>query len=170
MQLRLVGVVLILIMIARVLVLLFAGLHLGPLEKLSSLGALANSLPLLPLGSSLYLLGAGRHRLRRERWLMLLIHYSLLPAALLVIIALPALIAQQLLMSRELFTQPLSFYQLELLSPLRNATAVSLSVVAGIGLLMLKRQADSELARHRLSPGQFFEPYRSPVPVEEEIA
>lgn len=168
-QLRLVGVLLILIVVARVLVFLFAGLHLGPLEKLSSLGALANALPLLPLGISLYLLGAGRHRLHRERWFMLFLHHSLIPLALLVLVVLPALMTHQLFIGRELLNHPLTFYQQELLSPLRNGTAVALSVVAGIGLLMLKRQADSELSRHRLSAGQFFAPYRSPLPLEGEI-
>lgn len=160
-QLRLVGVLLILIVLARLLVFLFAGLHLGPLEKLSSLGTLANALPLLPLGISLYLLGAGRNRLRNEHLVMTLLHHSLLPLALVVLLALPAAILHQVSIGQQLVTPQFTFYQRELLSPLRNATAVTLSVVAGLGLLLLKRQGDAEIARHRLSPGQFFQPYRT---------
>ena len=169
-QLRLVGVLLMLIVLARVLVFLFAGLHLGPLEKLSSLGALANALPLLPLGISLYLLGAGRNRLRHEHQLMTLLHHSLLPLALLVLLVLPAAILHQLAIGQQLASAALTFYQQELLSPLRNATAVMLSIVAGFGLLLLKRQADAEMARHRLSPNQFFQPYRARVQAERNVA
>ena len=159
-QLRLVGVLLFLIVITRVLVFMFTGLHLGPLEQLSSLGGLASALPLLPLGISLYLLGAGRHRHHREHWLMILLHYSLVPLALLVLVALPAVMLHQLLLGQALTTESLTFYQRELISPLRNVTALSLSIVAGLGLLLLKRQADAEMARHRLTPVQFFLPYR----------
>ncbi len=169
-QLRLVGVLLMLIVIARVLVFLFTGLHLGPLEKLSSLGALASALPLLPLGISLYLLGAGRHRHRREYWAMILLHHSLVPLALLVLLALPAELLHQLFQGRSLADQSLTFYQRELLSPLRNATAVTLSIVAGAGLLLLKRQADAEMARHRLSVDQFFVPYRPQTPSRADAA
>lgn len=169
-QLRLVGVLLMLIVLARVLVYLFAGLHLGPLEKLSSLSALASALPLLPLGISLYLLGAGRNRLNRERTFMILLHHSLLPLALLVLLGLPVAILHQLVLGQPLTATQLTFYQLELLSPLRNGTALVLSIVAGVGLLLLKRQADAEMARHRLSPAQFFQPYRARVEVESEAA
>jgi hypothetical protein len=169
-QLRLVGVLLLLIVLARVLVFLFAGLHLGPLEKLSSLNALANALPLLPLGMSLYLLGAGRNRVSREHSLMILLHHSLLPLALLVFLALPAAIMHQWALGQRLAVAELTFYQQELLSPLRNCTAVMLSIVAGVGLLLLKRQADAEMTRHRLSPGQFFQPYRARVEVESDAA
>ena len=169
-QLRLVGVLLMLIVLARVLVYLFAGLHLGPLEKLSSLSALASALPLLPLGISLYLLGAGRNRLNREQAFMILLHHSLLPLALLVLLVLPAAIVHQLALGQQLTATQLTFYQLELLSPLRNGTALVLSIVAGVGLLLLKRQADAEMARHRLSPAQFFQPYRARVEVESDVA
>lgn len=169
-QLRLVGLLLMLIVLARVLVYLFAGLHLGPLEKLSSLNGLASALPLLPLGISLYLLGAGRNRLNREPPFMILLHHSLVPLALLVLLGLPAAIVHQLALGQQLTAAQLSFYQLELLSPLRNGTAVLLSVVAGVGLLLLKRQAEAEMARHRLSPTQFFQPYRARVEVESDVA
>lgn len=169
-QLRLVGVLLILIVLSRLVVFLFAGLHLGPLEKLSSLGTLASALPLLPLGISLYLLGAGRNRLRQEHRVMMLLHYSLLPLALMVLLALPAVILHQVSLGQQLVTPQFTFYQRELLSPLRNVTAVALSVVAGVGLLLLKRQGDAEIARHRLSPGQFFQPYRAAVPARLDSA
>lgn len=169
-QLRLVGLLLLLIVLGRVLVFLFAGLHLGPLEKLSSLSALANALPLLPLGISLYLLGAGRHRLRHEHQLMILLHHSLLPLALLVLLALPAAIVHQMMIGKQLMITQLTFYQQELLSPLRNGTALVLSIVAGVGLLLLKRQADAEMARHRMSAMEFFQPYRARVQVNSDAA
>lgn len=157
MQLRLVGVLLLLIVLCRLLVFLFAGLHLGPLEKLSSLGAMANWLPLLPLGISLYMLGAGRDRMRREQPVMLVLHYSLIPLAALTLLVLPVAVLMNLSLGLRLDVEELTFYQRELLGVMRNATAVMLSLIAGGGLVALKRQADAEMKRHRLTAAQFFQ-------------
>lgn len=162
-QLRLVGVLLMLIVLARLLVLLFAGLHVSPIEKLSALGSLANWLPLLPLAISLYLLGAGRQRTPLEQTLLPLLHYSLLPLALVILLALPAALLHNLSAGLRVPGTQLTFYQRELLSPLRTGTALALSLVSGVGLLLLKRQGDAEMRRHRLTPGQFFQTYRSRV-------
>lgn len=156
-QLRLVGVVLMLIVVARLVVFLFAGLHVSPLEQLAALGGLANWLPLLPLAISLYLLGAGRHRLPRERHLLVLVHHSLLPLSLLALLVLPATILHNLKVLAGIKVATLSFYQQELLSPLRNGTAMALCLIAGVGLLLLKRQGDVEMKRHRLTPALFFQ-------------
>lgn len=158
-QLRLVGALLMLIVLCRLLVFLFAGLHQGPLEQLSYLGTLANWLPLLPLGLSLYLLGAGRYRMPREQPVILLIHYSLIPLAVLTLVVLPVAILNNLRLGLQLDINSLSFYQRELLGAVRNATAVMLSLLAGGGLVALKLQADAEMRRHHLNATQFFQGY-----------
>lgn len=58
MQLRLVGLLMLLFLLARGLPLLL-GFDGPPIEQLASITALSNGLPLLPLGISLYLLGGG---------------------------------------------------------------------------------------------------------------
>jgi hypothetical protein len=157
-QLRLVGVVLMLIVMARLLVFLLLGLHLGPLEQLSTLGALSNWLPLLPLAVALYLLGAGRQRLWHEKGVLIVLHHGLIPLALICVLALPSAILQNLFHGLRLTAGvDLTFYQRELLSPMRTVTSLALCAVAGVGLLLLKRQGDSEMKRHRLDAGQFFQ-------------
>lgn len=93
-QLRLVGVLLLLVLIGRLLVLLLTSPSVDLLNRLSALGALATWLPLLPLGISLYLLGGGRQRLPREFVPTTLLHRSLVPLALVCLLLLPALTLQ----------------------------------------------------------------------------
>jgi hypothetical protein len=91
-QLRLVGVLLLLIVLGQVLVVLILSAHGDPLQRLTALSALANWLPLLPLGTSLYLLAGGRRRHPRELLLIDLLNHSLVPLALACLFALPILV------------------------------------------------------------------------------
>ncbi|MEB3333233.1 MAG: hypothetical protein VKI83_12165 [Synechococcaceae cyanobacterium] len=154
-QLRLVGVLLLGVLLARLLVLLFSGPDSDLLNRLSAISALATWLPLLPLGISLYLLGGGRSRLPREPAFTTLVHHSLLPQALVCGLALPGVIL--VLAARAQGLSDLTPYQLELLSLQRLGTAVLLSVLAGLGLLLLKRQGDAAIERLGSTPGLFFE-------------
>jgi hypothetical protein len=90
MQLRLVGLLMLLILLARGLPLLlsFDG---PPIEQLASITALSNGLPLLPLGISLYLLGGGRQRRPQEFLPATLLHRALVPLALACLLLLPAI-------------------------------------------------------------------------------
>jgi hypothetical protein len=155
-QLRLVGVLLLLLLVGRLLVFLVTGMHVAPIERLSALGTMASWLPLLPLAISLYLLGAGRRRHSRDAAMATWAHFCLLPLALLCVLLLPGAILRDLHLARLAPLQTLSPYQLELLSPLRCATAIVLSVIAGLGLVLLYRQSASEIARHGLTPSLFF--------------
>lgn len=91
MQLRLVGLLLLLFLLARVLLLLLFGLDGPAMLKLASLTTLTTGLPLLPLGISLYLLGGGRQRLPQEFAPATLLHRSLVPLSLACLLLLPSL-------------------------------------------------------------------------------
>lgn len=155
-QLRLVGILLLLLLLGRLLVFLVTGLHVSSIERLSALGTMASWLPLLPLAISLFLLGAGRRRLTHEANLATWAHYCLLPLALVCLLLLPGAIGWELQQAQLIPSPSLSPYQLEILSPLRSATAVVLSMIAGLGLVMLYRQSTREIHRHGLTPAMFF--------------
>ncbi len=91
MQLRLVGILMLLFVLARSLVPLLLSFDTTPIQRLSSLTSLSASLPLLPLGISLYLLGGGRKRLPNEFPITTLVHRSLVPLALACLLLLPIL-------------------------------------------------------------------------------
>ena len=90
-QLRLVGLLLLLFVLARGLQPLLLGRDSPPIHALASITALSNWLPLLPLGISLYLLGGGRQRLPREMLPASLLHRALVPLALVCLLLLPAI-------------------------------------------------------------------------------
>ncbi len=87
-QLRVVGILLLLLMASRCLEAAFT-IQAPPIQKLSALSALSNWLPLLPLGISLYLLGGGRKRQQREFLPAEVLHRSVLPLALVCLVLLP---------------------------------------------------------------------------------
>ncbi len=87
-QLRLVGILLLLVLAARA-VGLFLSLEGPSIQQLSALTSLSNSLPLLPLGISLYLLGGGRQRQPREFLPTEVLHRFLVPLALACLVVLP---------------------------------------------------------------------------------
>jgi len=91
-QLRLVGVLLLLIVLGQVLVVLILSAHGDPRQRLTALSALATWLPLLPLGTSLYLLAGGRRRHHREHLFIDLVNHSLIPLALTCLFVLPVLV------------------------------------------------------------------------------
>ncbi|MFM9111167.1 MAG: hypothetical protein ACKOPN_11370, partial [Prochlorococcaceae cyanobacterium] len=156
MQLRLVGALLLLLLLGRLLVALITGLQASAIERLSALGALANWLPLLPLAISLVLLGGGRQRLRFEPPLTIALHRSLLPLALAVLLLLPGAILLELGHAHSQGIATLSPYQLEVLSPMRTATAIVLSLIAGLGLILLQRQGSAAMRRQGCTPALFF--------------
>ena len=100
-QLRLVGILLLLLLASRCLEALIT-LQAPPIQKLAALTNLSNWLPLLPLGISLYLLGGGRQRRRQEFVPTEALHRGLLPMALACLVLLPWLTLQDVVtLSRE---------------------------------------------------------------------
>jgi hypothetical protein len=91
MQLRMVGVLMLLAVLARSTAPLLLGFDGTPIERLAAISTFSAALPLLPLGISLYLLGGGRRRRPQEFQPATLLHQSLVPLALLCMLVLPAL-------------------------------------------------------------------------------
>jgi hypothetical protein len=94
-QLRLVGLLLLLLLFGRLLRLLVLLVDGRALERLAGLVDLSDWLLLLPIGISLYLLGGGQGRLRREPPITTGLHYALLPLGLACLLLLPALTISQ---------------------------------------------------------------------------
>jgi hypothetical protein len=89
-QLRLVGLLLLAMALGCLVLEAGFGSFEPPPARLSGLFSLSAALPLLPLGSVLYLLGGGHRRHRRELPWALALHRALLPVALIVSLVLPA--------------------------------------------------------------------------------
>lgn len=89
-QLRLVGLLLLAVALGSLLVALAFGGVDTPQARLAGLVGLTPALPLLPLGFSLYLLGGGHRRHRREQTWAPILHRIVLPAGLICLVILPA--------------------------------------------------------------------------------
>lgn len=89
-QLRLLGLLLLSVELGTLLVAAGFGGFDTPLARLTGLVGLSPTLPLLPLGFCLYLLGGGHRRHRREQMWTPALHRALLPVAMLCLLALPA--------------------------------------------------------------------------------
>jgi hypothetical protein len=98
-QLRLVGILLLLVLGTRAIGVLFS-LNGPGIQQISAVSALSNWLPLLPLGISLYLLGGGRQRQPREFVPTEVLHRFLVPLALLCLLVLPAITLNDVLRLR----------------------------------------------------------------------
>ena len=156
-QLRLVGLLIILQLVGRLIVALPGMAQAAPMERQAALLMLSNWLPILPLGISLYLLGAGHQRQSREQWGLTLLSHSLYPLGLAFVGLIPVVLIASLKAAQgAAVAQVLTPYQQELISATRVLTAIVLSVLTGIGFLLLHRQMKSALKRYQLTPQMFF--------------
>ncbi|MBW4530297.1 MAG: hypothetical protein KME02_06350 [Aphanothece saxicola GSE-SYN-MK-01-06B] len=156
-QLRLVGLVLLVLELST---LLLAGSFASvepPTGRLSGLIGLSPSLPLLPVGFGLYLVGGGHRRHRREQPWTGALHRTLLPLGLILLLLLPAVTIHD---AATLFSQrqlaPLSPLQQHLINPVRLITTLLLQGVPGAGLLLIRRQGRLQMRRLGLTPALFF--------------
>ncbi|KEF41345.1 MAG: hypothetical protein ER33_11900 [Cyanobium sp. CACIAM 14] len=153
-QLRLVGLLLLAVVLGTLLVAAGFGSVATPLARLKGLLALTPTLPLLPLGVCLYLLGGGHRRHRHEQGWAPALHRALLPMALLCLLVLPALTLHAAfhLHSR----QPQTAEAREILSPAPLLTTLLVQGLTGGGLLLQRRQGRRQMQRMGLTPGLFF--------------
>lgn len=156
-QLRLVGLVLLVLELAT---LLLAGIFASvepPLTRLSGLVGLSPTLPLLTLGFGLYLLGGGHRRHRREQPWTGALHRSLLPLGL-VLLLLPAVTIHDAasLASQAKGLGALTPLHQHLLNPVRLITTLLLQAVTGAGLLLMRSQGLRQMRRVGLTPALFF--------------
>lgn len=156
-QLRLVGLVLLVLELGTLLLAGgFASIE-PPAGRLNGLIGLSPALPMLPLGFGLYLLGGGHRRHRREQAWTGALHRALLPLGLILLLLLPAVTihdAATLLSQRQL--APLSPLQQHLLNPVRLITTLLLQGVTGAGLVLMQLRGRHQMRRVGLTPSLFF--------------
>ncbi|AFY28579.1 hypothetical protein [Cyanobium gracile] len=157
-QLRLVGLVLLVLELSTLLLAgSFASVE-APAGRLNGLIGLSPALPMLPLGFGLYLLGGGHRRHRHEQPWTGALHHTLLPLGLILLLLLPAVTihdAATLISQRHL--APLSPLQQHLLNPVRLVTTLLLQGVTGAGLVLIWRQGRRQMRRLGLTPALFFQ-------------
>ncbi len=156
-QLRLVGLLLLVLELSTLLLAgSFASVE-APAGRLNGLIGLSPALPLLPIGFSLYLLGGGHRRHRREQPWTGALHRTLLPLGLILLLLLPAVTIHD---AATLFSQqqlaPLSPLQQHLLNPVRLITTLLLQGVTGAGLIMMQLRGRRQMQRVGLTPSLFF--------------
>jgi hypothetical protein len=156
-QLRLVGLVLLVLELGTLLLAgSFASVE-APAGRLNGLIGLSPALPLLPLGFGLYLLGGGHRRHRREQPWTGALHRTLLPLGLILLLLLPAVTIHD---AATLFSQrqlaPLSPMQHHLLNPVRLITTLLLQGVTGAGLVVMQLRGRHQMRRVGLTPALFF--------------
>ncbi|MCP9931457.1 hypothetical protein KBY82_11755 [Cyanobium sp. AMD-g] len=157
-QLRLVGL---LLLVLELSTLLLAGSFASvepPLGRLSGLIGLSLALPLLPLGFGLYLLGGGHRRLHHEQPWTSALHHALLPLGLVLLLLLPAVTIHDaaIVASQSQGPGAPSPLHQDLINPLRLITTLLLQGITGTGLLLLQRQGRRQMRRVGLSPALFF--------------
>ena len=125
--------------------------------RLSIQGFLINSLPLLPLSISLYLMGAGHRRSRRELKILPYICNSLPFFSVLCGVILPAILLSNVYAAMaETAANKLTPYQQELISSSRIAPALIACIITGIGFFLISRQMQRLFAKYGVSCDQFF--------------
>lgn len=169
-QLRLVGLLIIIQLLGRFFVVLTSVGNESPFDRLAAWLMLVNWLPLLPLGVSLYLLGGGHMRLKRETQIIPLLCHSLRYLALVFVGILPAALAWMLnIASNSTVNQMLSPYEQELISPMRALTAIVMCILTGIGFALLHHQIQSFLKQHKDTMQSFFRSRRVQLKTGSQI-
>jgi len=156
-QIRLVGILIIALFLSRTIIAVVAGIFEPALVRLSIQGFLINSLPLLPLSISLYLMGAGHRRSRQELKILPYICNSLPFFTLLCGVILPAILLSNVYSAiSETTANKLTPYQQELISSSRIAPALVACIITSIGFYLLSRQMKRLFAKYSVSCDQFF--------------
>ncbi|MEA5415400.1 hypothetical protein [Synechococcus sp. BA-132 BA5] len=157
-QLRLVGLVLLVLELVTLLLAASFASAEPPQGRLGALIGLSPPLPLLLLGFSLYLLGGGHRRHRLEQPWTGALNHILLPLGLVLLLLLPAVTihdAASLIHQRQ-GVASLTPLQQHLLNPVRLITTLLLQTMTGSGLLLLRSQGLRQMRRVGLTPARFF--------------
>jgi len=156
-QLRLVGILIILLFSTRILAFLLT-FGSNYIQKMSALILASAALPLLPLGISLYLLGAGYRRHSREKNIPPLVCKLLPTIAAFCGIVIPAAIL--LILNHAYHTgykSALSPYESEIMGPYRIIQSLLFCWVTSAGLLLINKQMNSFFRKYRTkTPYDFF--------------
>lgn len=156
-QIRLIGLLVLAATLSRIAVAILSTLYESSYVRLSAYGLIANSLPLLPLGVGLYLIGASHRRRPYELAILPWLCKSLNILVLFCGLIIPVLIAYSFhsVMTASL-SADLTPYQLELISPGRLLPAMASCFITAIGFLFLGRQMNRLFRRYNVTAFQFF--------------
>jgi hypothetical protein len=156
-QIRLVGILIIALFLSRLFIATFAWIFEPTLVRLSIQGFLINSLPLFPLSISLYLIGAGHRRSRRELKILPYICNSLPFLSVLCGVIFPVILLWNVNTAMaETAANKLTPYQQELISSSRIAPALVACIITSIGFYLISRQMQRLFAKYGVSCDQFF--------------
>ena len=156
-QIRLVGILIIALFLSRLFIASFAWIFEPTLVRLSIQGFLINSLPLFPLSISLYLIGAGHRRSRRELKILPYICNSLPFLSVLCGVIFPVILLWNVNTAMaETAANKLTPYQQELISSSRIAPALVACIITSIGFYLISRQMQRLFAKYGVSCDQFF--------------
>ena len=157
-QIRLVGILIIALFLSRLIIAVVAGIFEPTLVRLSIQGFLINSLPLLPLSISLYLMGAGHRRSRRELKILPYICNSLPFFTILCGVIFPVILFCNVYTAMaESAANKLTPYQQELISSSRIAPALVACIITSVGFYLISRQMQRLFAKYGVTCGQFFD-------------
>ena len=157
-QIRLVGILIIALFLSRLIIAVVAGIFEPTLVRLSIQGFLINSLPLIPLSISLYLMGAGHRRSRRELKILPYICNSLPFFTILCGVIFPAILFCNVYTAMaESAANKLTPYQQELISSSRIAPALVACIITSVGFYLISRQMQRLFAKYGVTCGQFFD-------------
>jgi hypothetical protein len=157
-QIRLVGILIIALFLSRLFIAAFAWIFEPTLVRLSIQGFLINSLPLFPLSISLYLIGAGHKRSRRELKILPYICNSLPFLSVLCGVIFPVILLWNVNTAMaETAANKLTPYQQELISSSRIAPALVACIITSIGFYLISRQMQRLFAKYGVSCDQFFD-------------
>jgi hypothetical protein len=156
-QIRLVGILIIALFLSRLFIAAFTWIFEPTLVRLSIQGFLINSLPLFPLSISLYLVGAGHRRSRRELKILPYICNSLPFLSVLCGVIFPVILLWNVNTAMaETAANKLTPYQQELISSSRIAPALVACIITSIGFYLISRQMQRLFAKYSVSCDQFF--------------
>jgi len=156
-QLRLVGALIVLLFLSRIVPLAVAFASGETILPVSSIVLTAAALPLLPLGISLYLLGAGHNRLPYERSFLPFLCDSLPFLALACILVIPSGMIYALSKASVTVGQRMaSPYVHDLTSTYRVLQSFLFCWITGAGLFLIYFQMQKIFKRYNVNSSSFF--------------
>lgn len=143
--------------LSRLIIAVSTGIFDPILVRLSAHGFLINSLPLLPLSISLYLMGAGFRRSRREIKILPYICNSLPFLSVLCGVVFPLILVFNLYSVMAVTAvDKLTPYQQELVSTSRVIPALIACVITGIGFHLISKQMNKLFRKYNVTCKMFF--------------
>lgn len=156
-QIRLIGILVLLLFSGRLVASSITAAYSPQFVRLSAYGFVTGSLPLLPIGLGLYLIGASHRRRAIELRLLPYLCDCLPVLAFVLGLIFPLILLVTLLdAGNAIVIEKLTPYQQELLSATRIAPSLVSCLITGVGLALLSSQMRRLFRKYGVSSRQFF--------------